>query len=821
MHSVPGRHCPATSWRTIAVLLALWAGCQDPTAPQKPTATGDVAGQSDAATQSDTSRAAPDSATPPPDGTGEVWKNACAIDNGGCGDPAVYSCTHQKGSNPQCHYDATADRAQLVAGVGSLSFGGSLSSTAVAHGLQALVLAVDNNFEPVVVAARFGKGKVLLVGHEGQLAGPGDAKLLLANALKWMTKGEPNPVVALGSGAGAFGALAKGQGFAVEQAGPAKPGNAKVYVSTTYPEWTDAEVSALQDFVQQGGGLILGGHAWYWASQHDNVATDYRTNRVLKPMGITISDRAASVPGGELAVGETLSPLCSAYHGLQAALAHIDGSQSLQGQDAAQVVASVGRAIEVLPLSWAWYQPVLAVLTATGTPVVASPTAANPFAAKKQPIESLVLRLRIKLALGQEPALVVADPADFPGQLAAGLPTAGTQVIAVNGTYAGLNSHFAYAAPKAHQWTSTGLYLPPGAVATVQTQAAAQAKGLAVQVGCHTDKLYELASWPRMPELVRRAGLNQATTSIASGFGGLLYITVPPGTKLGPVDITIAGGAVAAPRFVLGQTTLAQWQVVREAPGPWAELEGQRIVLTVPSDAVRKLADPTSVLTLWDKVMDADADLSALPHDRPRKERIVLDREISAGALHSGYPIMGHLDSTQELADIDTLKAGAWGPLHELGHNHQWDVWVLPGTTESSVNLWSVYASEQVLGINRAKAHPALTPDARKKTIETYLATGPNFAKWSVWTALETYLQLQEAFGWPLYQTLFAEYLALSAADTPQTDAARIEQWVIRSSKAAKKNLVGFYTAWGLPISQQAKDAVANLPMWLDHPLAK
>lgn len=38
-----------------------------------------------------------------------------------------------------------------------------------------------------------------------------------------------------------------------------------VYVCTAY---SDAHAKEIQDFVAEGGGLLIGGHAWYWAQTH-------------------------------------------------------------------------------------------------------------------------------------------------------------------------------------------------------------------------------------------------------------------------------------------------------------------------------------------------------------------------------------------------------------------------------------------------------------------------------------------------------------------------------------------------------------------------
>lgn len=38
-----------------------------------------------------------------------------------------------------------------------------------------------------------------------------------------------------------------------------------VFVCTAY---SDDHADEIQDFVAEGGGLLIGGHAWYWAQTH-------------------------------------------------------------------------------------------------------------------------------------------------------------------------------------------------------------------------------------------------------------------------------------------------------------------------------------------------------------------------------------------------------------------------------------------------------------------------------------------------------------------------------------------------------------------------
>ena len=343
---------------------------------------------------------------------------------------------------------------------------------------------------------------------------------------------------------------------------------------------------------------------------------------------------------------------------------------------------------------------------------------------------------------------------------------------------------------------------------------------LQVLIGCHTDGLWNKDSIERFPTVHRSYKLNGTTTVATSAFGGLVYITVPPGTDLGMIEVTI-DGAYPAPVYFHGETPEAEWnETIRNYPGPWAEFVSDKLVITIPSADAQTIDYPVALMNFWDGVLDAMADLELTSHDRARAERFVMDRQISLGWMHSGYPIMGHVTGVMDLIDsVAIQESGSWGPFHELGHNHQYMPWLLPGTTETTCNLWSVYISEHHLGMDPGTAHPAISPEERTQRMADYLATGPDFEQWSVWVALETYLQLKEAFGWELFQNLFSEYRGLEPQEIPADDTARINEWVRRSSWITGKDLGPFYVAWGLPVDQWVLDEIASLPPWLENPM--
>ncbi|WP_437836049.1 M60 family metallopeptidase [Sorangium sp. So ce1153] len=745
----------------------------------------------------------------------------CLTDNGGCGDPALFACQNVAGAPPACEFLPAQDHAALTQGVTSIDMGDSLPSALVVYGDTAFPVAVDASHHAVIAAARVGAGKALQYGHDAFIGDmlttdPGSATLLL-NALAWMAPGK-TPTVGVAPGLDELAAFLTQRGFTVETRGPSDLSGIDVYCTDTSNDYSDADVQKISAFMESGGGLVSAGLAWWWGYSHTRPAENYPGNKYLRTAGIGVTTVVSD--SGVQPISEVALPdLLHARKALSLLVEHASGGAQLPQVELDTAADTVDFAIDFLPLSFTAYFTEATVLKASVGPVV--PTEESPLSPKDHPVERAVVHIDHKYADESPPDDVKEHPsaADFPGAVPAGA-MAILKTITVDGDYAGRDRRFGPAAPTEPVWRSTGLYAPAGKKIHVKIDAAAAGRGLEVLLGAHTDQVWDRDTWSRFPALSRSYPLDAPEIDAASAFGGLVYVRVPAGSELGPITVTIEG-AVGAPLFQKGKTTADAWRnVERSQPGPWAEIATDRLSITVPSSAIAALDDPAAVLDLWDRILDADADLAAIPHDRPRAERILVDRELSAGYMHSGYPIMAHLDVQGDLVSLASVKAGFWGPLHELGHNHQWDPWMLPGSTEASVNLWSVYASENVLNIPRGSTVPDLDPAERAKRVQDYLAGGANFADdWEVWTALETYLQLQEGFGWAPFKQVFAQYYADAPDADPTDDQGKIDRWVLRFSLAVNKDLGPFFTAWGFPVSPSVLAQIGDLPAWQDNPM--
>ncbi|MBR4975566.1 MAG: hypothetical protein IKY61_00825, partial [Thermoguttaceae bacterium] len=128
-------------------------------------------------------------------------------------------------------------------------------------------------------------------------------------------------------------------------------------------------------------------------------------------------------------------------------------------------------------------------------------------------------------------------------------------------------------------WNTTGLYAAPGEKITVRVDEATFKKlprQLKIRIGAHRDKNWHHNSWTRYPEIALEKTLKSPEMEIANPFGGPVYVVVPRGIEgagLGEIEVEISG-AVQAPWFVRGETSLEEWKKIREYPAPWAELQG-------------------------------------------------------------------------------------------------------------------------------------------------------------------------------------------------------------------------------------------------------
>jgi len=715
---------------------------------------------------------------------------------------------------PKADYDALLD------GVSKIAICGVPGSLCL-FSPQAFPLVAashDKKLAAVVAATRLGKGRAVEFGHNGYFGratlDKDDTGRLFLNAVQWAgTAGEKKgPRVGVRKAGEAQKFLAGKQVDAVALDGKdwlAQLKDCNVLVIEAGGFSPGEELAAVKAFVENGGGIVVAGCPWGWAQvTGKDLRTQYPANLLLGPAGMVAADTyVGPTADGGFSVAKEPDKLMHAGVALDMLVAQSKVGPPPSKKDLAQASATLMLAVRsVVPEDTLLLPRIRELLKDLGDSAVPLPS--KPLKESNGLARVLVALQDMELHL-LPPEKITAHPAakGFPYEVPADAQRV-TRKLEVD-----------TAVP---DWHSTGLYAAPGEVIEITLPDTAAAKGLGLRIGAHTDGIWHHEAWSRWPSISWHAPLKTPVTRIANPFGGAVYIEVPHNCKLGTLSVQV-GNAIAAPYYVLGKTDVKEWrETIRNQPAPWAELECPGIILTVPSKVVRTLDDPEELMKFWSKVIQAEDELAAWkPEDRKRPERMVCDQDISAGYMHSGYPIMTFLDVIEtnvNVKKITTVGEKGWGQWHELGHNHQSGDWTPSGGGEVTVNLFSMYVLSQVHGLPLEKTRPdELSQPRRLKKLKAYLASDKTPATWDPFTGLVLYYQLIDGFGWDTLKKVIAEYRGLPNNERPKNDSAKWSQWMVRYSKATGKNLGPFFQKWKAPVTQKALDEIKALPEWM-HP---
>ncbi len=668
--------------------------------------------------------------------------------------------------------------------------------------------ASGGTVEPVAAAGRLGSGRVAALGHGGY-TGKGtldaaDTGRLMDNLIRWAAAGAGSPRVGVYQDANLVQTLVE-RGFDARAVSLDEVDSVEVLFA---PSWNNpqAEIEALQAWVRAGGGLITASTGWGWQQLHADrdILTDFGGNRLLAPAGIAWADAYLSTTSA--AGYDASSPPPALTHAAIATERLVEesaGGTALSDAERNQASTTLTQAARCLPVDDDLLLPRLREL--------AEDPDVHWIPSKEQPIEQANILGKVLLILQERDYLRLPESHRQPHPAARFHPGSVdpeaervTRTIAID--------------TDRPRWHSTGLYAAPGEPIRVRIPESAIDAGLRLRIGAHSDAVHGRARWRRAPRISYDWPLEAVETGRANAFGGLVYIDVDANASagLGTVEVEIEG-AIEAPLFLRGQTEPADWAEIRRLPGPWAEIGSDKMVITVPSAAIRELEDPAAVVETWDRIMDLCAELAALSTDRRSPERIVPDVEISAGYMHAGYPIMTHDDQYERLADVSHLRGeGSWGLFHEVGHNHQSRYWTFDGTGEVTVNLFTLYVFEHLVGTPVAE-HERGSDAFLAEQMAKYDFASPDFEQWKSdpFLALAMYVQLQHAFGWDAYRQVFEAYRGVPSEELPSNDPEERDQWMVRFSRQVGYDLGPFFEWWGIPVSQAARDRIADLPAWL------
>lgn len=154
-------------------------------------------------------------------------------------------------------------------------------------GEAAFPVMVNDQGQVLIAASSYGRGRLVVVSHEGYLLDDAGLAPFLLNAVGWL-RPTPNAPVGVHPALEALAGILQGAGVQAQL--EAEPGTALgVYCVNAYGDCMSAE---LIQFVKRGGGLLIGGQAWYWASQHGahKVLSGFPGNQVTCVAGVYFTD---------------------------------------------------------------------------------------------------------------------------------------------------------------------------------------------------------------------------------------------------------------------------------------------------------------------------------------------------------------------------------------------------------------------------------------------------------------------------------------------------------------------------------------------------
>ncbi|MBS1705372.1 MAG: hypothetical protein JST40_05830 [Armatimonadetes bacterium] len=677
--------------------------------------------------------------------------------------------------------------------VSQLKVGGATVGRVMAFGQQAVVLGVSSSggsTSPTIVAAQYGKGRAAAIGH-GAVFSQNLEHALISGLTQWLRSGKPLGFLGGGAPAGHPEFL----NVPVSEFDQAVFSCGGFVVHSGVVDALPNGIARLTDFVKSGGGLLVMDTPWGWLQLNPgkSIRRDLSSQKLLAPMGLAFADGYLDDSNGTMSI----APAISENHAGKA-FAELKSDAKLD-RTQAQALACSLRAMLADGQEKSQFtidlKKAASELTGTSVPTLAHPVLSTDYRGQ------LAATFYDQMWRELPPEKVTAHPAaaDFPGSVDTNAKRESVTVSIGGGT---------------RYWWSTGRYAAPGEVVSAQVAGSGSEK-LVLRIGGHTDELWGNETWPRFPSISSAIGFKAGKAVAANPFGGLIYVCCDQ--PLDKVNITLSG-TVQAPVYFLCRTTDDEWKRKRSAGAPWGEIVGDHCAISVPSSVLKTLDDPKAIAEYFDEVVAQCEQFYGVPVGST-DQRYQADREISAGYMHSGYPIMTHDDVAQRFVDIKVLrgKSGGemWGFYHEVGHNFQLGEWTWDGWGETTNNLYSLFACAHFNG--DLGGHGAMAPNEVEARLAAVKANpgAKSYYNLDPWYGLTFWTMIQKEFGFKPITTFFTKMAAKPASDRPRNEQQRKDAFLKDMSQLIQRDLGPYCRMWGVGCSRSAEAAVSEYQEWM------
>ncbi len=768
---------------------------------------------------------------------GCVDVDECATDNGGCAQTCVnadgaFECACSDGYalnedglncdqvNPCPGCELCGETETIAAQVEASRRGHEALTAGVPENPISLVLPEDTNGTlsldahpnvfPILsadsgvfmAASQLGAGRVvafsgqdfLSSGDRSTLLGEAGVQALITNAVDWVSPNIDRETVRVLSANAAVGDLLSEAGVqnvsvaevrfidgleAIRDWGAEALQGVDVAIIQVN-EWgtsfvTEADVAPIRRFVENGGGLLIGGSALHWSWWLNWTAETNQGDAILAGTGISWSLTSVR----DVAKGQVrYDPF-----GAPAALwcGYIEGAE-MNGEQLARLAplfSAAQRQDRPVELDFA-LQRLLA-----DTPALPTPRT-NPYA---------ILSANVGVTLtGHRWPTPHPWTAVFPGAVSQDAQPIDQTVV--------IDARWKRIRP-------LGLYAAPGQPVTVRVEPQHVDQGLSLQMGERYDDLRyldQIDEWRRPPKLLSEYDLSAETQLVGNGFGGSLYLVVPEDYPEGAIAVEVSG-AIKQALYRHGEGTAAEYASDLDEGAPLAILQQTgKVRMVVSTEAARAVADPALVTEFWSGFYESHRTLSAEPAPRTYESHWLFDPQVGWGYANA-TPARLNFPSIAEGWALRTRTGDEdwWLFAHELGHQFQTEDWTGGDITEVAVNLFSMYTINGYLNGGGDRE----TRGFMDNMIDHDALRDLRWESADLFEKLAMYRQLVFEFGWTVMRDVFASYYS---DDYPRAQfGGFMDGFAIRFSVISGRDISPFLQHWTYPLSPGALATIQGL----------
>ncbi|MGL5683755.1 MAG: M60 family metallopeptidase [Marinifilaceae bacterium] len=372
------------------------------------------------------------------------------------------------------------------------------------------------------------------------------------------------------------------------------------------------------------------------------------------------------------------------------------------------------------------------------------------------------------------------------------------------------------------EWYSTGLYAAPSDIVTVNVPSGISGT-VKCRIGVWTCKLKDNANRP--PEIWKVITLKEGENRIFNHFGGNIYLLFSERSDVS-YDF-VFHNVLQTADYIYGESNVQEWQErIKTTAAPWAEVRGNKMILTLPVEKLKQMTNPDALLEFYDEFLTEDYDkLWGLTPNNPEIKhrapgfpwRMTTDTQLCAGAAHAGYPFIASSSWGDRATDLEHMQKSDWGIYHELGHNYQTSTWKPNFFVEVTCNL-NVYhmhnrryndwpSKDKFSDFEWGVKVWVASQNADKNFSQLYSSDGPYGQR--LIAMVTPFIQLAQKYGWK-YMTYLNRQSREAA--TVGGNEERMDFFMKTVTEYAGVNLMPFFNAWGMQASKFAKMYIEQFP---------